>query len=923
MRLLIATICMVFSLAHIHTYGQATNRVLNGNFEYNYSCPSNISEVNACVGWRQYTKGSSDYYDTCATGNADVPTNWGGYQQPASGKSYVGLYTYHKNDPRIYKEYVAGKMIPLVPGSSYEVSMSVSLGNISTYGTNDLGVYFYDTWDDSIATFGPLNVNPHVSWYNLQPIMDSVGWVRLVDTVQVDSAYDNIIIGGFKHYNNLVLDSFPGIGDDGYYLIDSVVVRNITQFVVSVNDTLLCAGDTVHVSYVDLDTSGYSSATTFTLQLSNAAGLFTSPVNIGATVGGTASGTLVGVIPDTITNGNNYLIRLVTSNNADTSNFSDVLKIGNLDTSNIQVSTNAPVCEDQNISLLATYDSSEVSFNWSGPLNYSSTLANPYIVISAPLHSGEYSLISKVYGCTQYDTLNVLVKPKPTIPTVSSNAPVCAGEDLQISSVSNSGASYSWQGPNSYTSSLQNITIPNSITANSGTYTVTATIDGCVNSNSISATVYTTPVNTSSSSNTPLCEGQNISLSSTNNTSGVSYSWTGPNNFTSNSQNPSVSNATTGGSGWYVVTSSINGCTQKDSTNVVVNIVPATPTLSYNNPICVGEALKLTAVSNTSGVSYNWTGPNNFTSTSANPNKSNVSLSDTGEYTLVTNKLNCSSTPQNISIKINTTPFVVMYANKDSICQDEPVTFTALANNASSNLVYQWYINAQAISGANQSTYTNSKLQHGDFVYCKLTDLTKCSMPFIDESNDQQMYVFTWLSPSVSITVNPQGAVHPDSFLTYTAHAIDAGKPKYQWKRNGNDILGATGITWAAKTLDHNDTICVEIESGYQCPQPLKAESNCIGVELLGVGDVENIKKLVLYPNPNNGQFVLEGLLSKRSVYTIEVVNALGQLVYKAQEKSINTTVRKPIELNNIAQGAYLLKFSTDSGYTTLRFYVN
>jgi len=61
--------------------------------------------------------------------------------------------------------------------------------------------------------------------------------------------------------------------------------------------------------------------------------------------------------------------------------------------------------------------------------------------------------------------------------------------------------------------------------------------------------------------------GSTIQLTSSG---GSSYSWTGPNNFTSNQQNPTIPNAQTNSSGVYTVTVSDGGCTSNASAKVTV-----------------------------------------------------------------------------------------------------------------------------------------------------------------------------------------------------------------------------------------------------------------------------------------------------------------------------------------------------------------
>src|SRR3989442_1539265 len=55
----------------------------------------------------------------------------------------------------------------------------------------------------------------------------------------------------------------------------------------------------------------------------------------------------------------------------------------------------------------------------------------------------------------------------------------CVGATLQLSASTAAGATYSWTGPNGFSSILQNPNIPNATTAASGTYSVTVTVNGC------------------------------------------------------------------------------------------------------------------------------------------------------------------------------------------------------------------------------------------------------------------------------------------------------------------------------------------------------------------------------------------------------------------------------------------------------------
>ena len=72
--------------------------------------------------------------------------------------------------------------------------------------------------------------------------------------------------------------------------------------------------------------------------------------------------------------------------------------------------------------------------------------------------------------------------------------PVCSGGTLNLFAKTVNGATYSWTGPNSFTSTSQNPTIANATAVNAGTYTVTVTgSTGCVSTASGIASIYALP----------------------------------------------------------------------------------------------------------------------------------------------------------------------------------------------------------------------------------------------------------------------------------------------------------------------------------------------------------------------------------------------------------------------------------------------
>ncbi|MFH2140928.1 MAG: hypothetical protein ABIJ97_00795, partial [Bacteroidota bacterium] len=167
----------------------------------------------------------------------------------------------------------------------------------------------------------------------------------------------------------------------------------------------------------------------------------------------------------------------------------------------------------------------------------------------------------------------ILTIDAPTI-IPGSNSAICEGDDLNLTESGGSATSWSWTGPNAFSSSSQNPTIAGATTLASGIYTVIGTdAIGCTSSNTVTVTVNSAPT-IIPGSNSAICEGDDLNLNESGG-SATSWSWTGPNAFSSSSQNPTITGATTLASGVYtVIGTDAIGCTSSNTVTVTVNSAP-------------------------------------------------------------------------------------------------------------------------------------------------------------------------------------------------------------------------------------------------------------------------------------------------------------------------------------------------------------
>ncbi len=293
---------------------------------------------------------------------------------------------------------------------------------------------------------------------------------------------------------------------------------------------------------------------------------------------------------------------------------------------------NVTTCAGQTLNLSAN-GLTGIDYNWTGPLSFTSFTDNPSISPATTAMSGPYNFsVTSAAGCTTQAVTNVTVFAQPSL-TITGNFQLCPATNLTLSG---SGANtYTWAGPppNNFSSTAQNTLVSNVSASDDGIYTLTgAFANGCSSSVSQSVSVTSVPVITFSYSN-PVCVNGTLTLSSP---AAASYTWSGPNAFTSSVQNPSITNVQTIASGVYTLVSTLNSCTASATQSITVNTLPV-PTVTNNSSLCESNTLQLGA---TAGVTYTWTGPAGFNSTQPSPSVANVLLTNAGVYSVTVTDAN-------------------------------------------------------------------------------------------------------------------------------------------------------------------------------------------------------------------------------------------------------------------------------------------
>ncbi|TND01567.1 MAG: Protein containing PKD domain, partial [Bacteroidetes bacterium] len=169
----------------------------------------------------------------------------------------------------------------------------------------------------------------------------------------------------------------------------------------------------------------------------------------------------------------------------------------------------------------------------------------------------------------------------------ATNASICAGQSTTLTATL-TGTPPTPNTVTWYSSSTGNTVLGTGLSYNTGVLggTTTFWVGLCPGwfRIPVTVTVNITPAAPTLGSNTPICSGQNLNLTA-NTVVGGTYTWTGPNSFSSAAEDPTIASATTAATGTYSLTISVGGCTSPMSTiSVTVNPTPAAPTVGSNSP---------------------------------------------------------------------------------------------------------------------------------------------------------------------------------------------------------------------------------------------------------------------------------------------------------------------------------------------------
>lgn len=343
--------------------------------------------------------------------------------------------------------------------------------------------------------------------------------------------------------------------------------------------------------------------------------------------------------------------------------------------------------------------------------------------------------------------------------TATNNGPICSGGTLQLSTTSM--GTYSWTGPNGFTSTAQNPAITNFTSANAGTYSVTVNMGACIGTATTTVVINPSPVVTTTGS--VICAGNPGTVTATVTPSMPgTYAW---NTSASGSTLSASPNSTT----LYTVTfTPTGGCPGTSTAAITVNPTPVITVLGTS--ICSGQSATLIASASVTGGTFTWN-PGGLTGNSivVTPNSSTTYVVS---YSLPTG---CTASNANATVVVN--PSSTLSVNNATICFGQPATLTAVpsvpggtfswSNNATGSSISpfpstttSYTVTYTTTAGCTASSATATVTVNPTPVITS-TSATICAgqSATLSANTNTQGGVFTWNPGNITgatITVSPQ-----------------------------------------------------------------------------------------------------------------------------------------------------------------------
>ena len=465
----------------------------------------------------------------------------------------------------------------------------------------------------------------------------------------------------------------------------------------------------------------------------------------------------------------------------------------------------------------------------------------------------------------------------PTTPVITNNGPFCPGDTIKLTTAAVTNAVYSWNGPNGFTASTQNIRIPNAVAAEAGNYTLQETVGTC-SSDIVSTTVEVVSMPdfvVSTTDPTTFCIGNSVNLKVTS-LSGYTYQWL-KNNVPATGATSTNYNVNENGTFNVVITSVSSSCKTLSNSITLSSIVQPSALFTIGGNLCEGINILLTNNStfdSSQPVNYTWRFGDGSPAVTVENTSHRYALSANYNISLVVEYQNgaCSDSLAK-AIAVSSNPVCTITENPTTtLCEGVAKSLTVNQNFPN----YSWNTGdtTQAITVDSTGSYE-----------VQVTDQNSCQ-------DTCQIDITYNPKPNVAVTANPE-QVSPGEKSKLGA----SGALTYAWTP-GQLLDDSTSASPIATVFDStlftvvgaNADGCTDTASIWVTIPPGNA-INVVPAKLFspngdGIDDLWVIQNIELYPTCE-----------------ISIYNGNGSIVYQA--KPYNNDWKAEYKGRDLPQGVY------------------
>ncbi|HWA24327.1 MAG TPA: immunoglobulin domain-containing protein [Lacunisphaera sp.] len=324
----------------------------------------------------------------------------------------------------------------------------------------------------------------------------------------------------------------------------------------------------------------------------------------------------------------------------------------------------------------------------------------------------------------------------------------------------------------------------------------------------------TAPSISAQPANVSVTAGQAASFSVTaNGTAPLSYQWRkdGNNIGGATSSTFSINSTATGDAGTYsVVVSNSAGSVTSNGATLTVNAAATAPSISAqpaNVSVTAGQAASFSVTaSGTAPLGYQWRkdGNNIGGATSSTFSINSTATGDAGTYSVVVSNSAGSATSNGATLTVTaaaTAPSITTQPANVSVTAGQPASFSVTASGTAP-LSYQWRKDGNNIGAATSSTFSINSTATGDAgTYSVVVSNSAGSV-----TSSGATLTVTAAATAPSITTQPANvSVTAGQPASFSVTANGTAPLSYQWRKDGNNLGGATSSTFSINSTVTGD----------------------------------------------------------------------------------------------------------------------